>query len=514
MATKRKHSVCSGDGKEGLPVAEEPLLGGTSQSKPAPERLNLKRELNLYSAVSLIITVMIGGGIFVSPSSALQRAGSVGEALVVWVVCGVLSLLGALTFAELSTVVPQSGAEYSFFRAAYSPLHKFWGPLPSFSFVWVVVLILRPAEAAIIILVFAEYVYQPVANTFDLQLCPLYQDYIKKIIALMALGLTTYINTRSVKLFVKMQNIFSSCKILVCVIVIAGGIYNLSKGKIEHLSKGFEGSKTGIKDIILSIYSGLWTYDGWTSVTLVSEEVIKPQKNIFRSILIAVPLVMVLFVMMNVAYMSVLTVPEMISVPAVAVAFGDRILGPLKFIIPVGVALSTFSCSMASQFGVARLTFAAGREGHMPEALSYIHIHRYTPAPAVVLQGTLTFVFILSGNIVTLIEFASFLIWSFYGLAFTALLVLRRTRPDAPRPYKVPIGIPILLVLLAALFAAVPIVMDPSPGHIGAVLFIILGFFVYYALVYKGYKLPFAGKLYYLVQVLMEASPPTEVPKL
>uniref|UniRef100_A0A1B6LT43 Amino acid permease/ SLC12A domain-containing protein n=1 Tax=Graphocephala atropunctata TaxID=36148 RepID=A0A1B6LT43_9HEMI len=230
MATKRKHSVCSGDGKEGLPVAEEPLLGGTSQSKPAPERLNLKRELNLYSAVSLIITVMIGGGIFVSPSSALQRAGSVGEALVVWVVCGVLSLLGALTFAELSTVVPQSGAEYSFFRAAYSPLHKFWGPLPSFSFVWVVVLILRPAEAAIIILVFAEYVYQPVANTFDLQLCPLYQDYIKKIIALMALGLTTYINTRSVKLFVKMQNIFSSCKILVCVIVIAGGIYNLSKG--------------------------------------------------------------------------------------------------------------------------------------------------------------------------------------------------------------------------------------------------------------------------------------------
>uniref|UniRef100_A0A1B6FDB9 b(0,+)-type amino acid transporter 1 n=1 Tax=Cuerna arida TaxID=1464854 RepID=A0A1B6FDB9_9HEMI len=514
METKEKHSVCRDGGEDVLPVAKEPLLDEMSQQKPSPEQLNLKRELDLFSAVSLIISVMIGGGIFVSPSSALQRAGSVGEALIVWVICGILSLLGALTFAELSTVVPQSGAEYTYFRAAYSPLHKFWGPLPSFSFIWVVVLILRPAEAAIIILVFAEYVYQPVANIFDPQLCPLYQDYIKKIIALLALGVTTYINTRSVKLFVKMQNVFSSCKIVVCIIVIAGGIYNLSKGNIEHLSTGFEGSKTGAKDIILSLYSGLWTYDGWTSVTLVSEEVKNPQKNILRSILIAVPLVMVLFVMMNVAYMSVLTVPEMVSVPAVAVAFGDRILGPLKFVIPVGVALSSFSCSMASQFGVARLTFAAGREGHMPEALSYIHIHRYTPAPAVVLQGVLTSLFILSGKIVTLIEFASFLIWSFYGFAFTALIILRKSRPNAPRPYKVPIGIPIFLALLSVVLAAVPIVMDPSPGHIGAVVFIILGFLVYYPLIYRGYKLPFAEKFYYLIQVVMEASPPTEIPKL
>ncbi|KAG8251428.1 hypothetical protein J6590_080222 [Homalodisca vitripennis] len=184
----RSHTTYKLDGGAEVPqVAKESLLDEASQQEPLPEQLNLKRELDLFSAVSLILSIMIGGGIFVSPSSALQRAGSVGEALIVWIVCGLLSLLGALAFAELSTVVPQSGAEYTYFRAAYSPLHKFWGPLPSFSFIWVVVLILRPAEGAIIILIFAEYVYQPVANIFDPQLCPLYQEYIKKIIALLAL---------------------------------------------------------------------------------------------------------------------------------------------------------------------------------------------------------------------------------------------------------------------------------------------------------------------------------------
>ncbi|XP_054264038.1 b(0,+)-type amino acid transporter 1-like [Macrosteles quadrilineatus] len=485
------------------------LLDGTA-TNTAPEQLTLKRELGLFSAVSLIISVMIGAGIFVSPSSALVRAGSVGEALIVWAVCGAISLLGALSFAELGTVVPQSGAEYSFFRATYSPLHGFWGPLPGFVFIWVVVLILRPAEAAIIILVFSEYVYQPLAPAA----CAQHSQLVKKIIALLALGITTYVNTKSVKLFVKMQNIFSSFKIVICVVVIGGGIYNLSQGNMEHLSKGFEGSKTGVKDIILSIYSGLWAYDGWTSVIAVSEEIIKPNKNIPRSILIAVPLVTVLFVSMNIAYMSVLTVEEMTTVPAVAVAFGERILGPLRFVIPAGVALATFSCSMASQFGVARLTFAAGREGHMPECLCYIHVHRYTPAPAVTLQGVLTLVFILAGDIVTLIEFASFLIWTFYGLAFLALIILRKTRPNVSRPYKVPLAIPVFLVVLSTVLATVPIFLDPSPGHLGAVGFIILGLLVYYPLVYLGVRPPGLDKLNFLVQVLMQVAPPAKAAEL
>uniref|UniRef100_A0A1B6EGJ5 b(0,+)-type amino acid transporter 1 n=2 Tax=Clastoptera arizonana TaxID=38151 RepID=A0A1B6EGJ5_9HEMI len=473
------------------------------------ENVNLKRELGLFSAVSLIVSVMIGSGIFVSPSSALQRSGSVGLSLVVWASCGLISLLGALAFAELGTVVPKSGAEYSYFGAAYSPLHKFFGPLPSFLYIWVVVLILRPAEVAIIVLTFAEYVYVPISTALDSQLTLTEREWLKKLISALALGLITFINFKSVKLYIKIQNIFSSCKVVICMIVIAGGIYELSIGNVKNLSSGFEGSKFGIKDIVLAVYSGLWAYDGWSSVTIVSEEIKKPDVNIPRSILIGVPMITCLYTMMNVAYMTVLTIPEMISVPAVAVAFGERLLGQFSFIIPLGVALSTFSCSMSVQFGVSRLCFAAGREGHMLECLSYIHVRRYTPAPAVITQALITLLFLLSGDIVALIEFASFLIWTFYGLAFAALIVLRKTQADSYRPYKVPIIIPIALTILSAILAGVPIVTDPAPEYIAALIFMCFGVVVYYPLVYKKWKLPCMGRFNYFIQVLMEVVPPS-----
>uniref|UniRef100_A0A1B6FK86 b(0,+)-type amino acid transporter 1 n=1 Tax=Cuerna arida TaxID=1464854 RepID=A0A1B6FK86_9HEMI len=498
---KQELTICDAQTKE--------RNGGVAASS---EEVNLKRELGLFSAVSLIVSVMIGSGIFVSPSSALQRSGSVGESLIIWAACGGISLLGALAFAELGTVVPQSGAEYSYFRAAFSPLHKFFGPLPSFLYVWVVVLILRPAEVAIIVLTFAEYIYSPIASAISAELTYFKQELLKKLIGTLALGVITFVNFRSVKLFVSMNNIFSSFKIVICMVVIGGGIYNLCLGNTENLSSGFEGSKTGLKDIILAIYSGLWAYDGWSSVVIVSEEVIKPDKNIPRSIMIGVPLVTCLYTMMNVAYMSVLTVGEMISVPAVAVAFGDKILGPLKFIVPVGVALSTFSCAMGIQFGVSRLCFVAGREGHMLESISYIHVRRYTPAPAVGMQALLTLLFMLSGDIISLIEFASFLIWTFYGLAFFALIVLRKTKADTYRPYKVPIVIPVVLAVLSAVIAGVPIVMDPAPEYIAAILFVILGVVVYYPLVYKKKRLPCMEKFNYFIQVLMEVVPPTKMP--
>lgn len=500
---------CNGEETGGTIIESKQNSVPVNKVTSDDDDVNLKRRLGLFSAVSLIISVMIGSGIFVSPSSALKRSGSVGLSLVVWASCGGISLLGALAFAELGIVVPKSGAEYSYFRAAFSPLHKFLGPLPCFMYIWVVVLILRPAEVAIIILTFAEYICEPLIAVLNVQLSHHDKDVFKKLTAILALGLITYINFRSVKMFVKIQNVLSSCKIVVCIVVIVGGAYELCQGNVQNLNQGFHGSKTGIKDIVLAIYSGLWAYDGWSSVTIVAEEIKKPNVNIPRSILIGVPLITTLYTMMNIAYMTVLSVPEMISVPAVAVAFGDKMLGKFNFIIPLGVALSTFSCSMSVQFGVSRLCFAAGREGHMIEAASYIHVRRYTPAPAVGLQAILTLLFLVSGDIITLIEFASFLIWTFYGLAFVALIVLRKTKPDAPRPYKVPIIIPILLAILSGILAVVPIVTDPAFEYIAAVMFMGLGVIVYYPLVYKKWRLHWMDKLNYLIQVLMEVAPPT-----
>lgn len=120
--------------------------------------------------------------------------------------------------------------------------------------------------------------------------------------------------------------------------------------------------------------------------------------------------------------MTVLDKQEMIDSVAVGMSFGEKVLGPFSFLIPLGVALSTFGCALSIQFGCTRLCYVSARENHMPEPLSYIHVTRSTPAPAVALQGILAFVFLIVGDISTLIDFASFLIWFFYGCAMIALL--------------------------------------------------------------------------------------------
>ncbi|XP_045464859.1 b(0,+)-type amino acid transporter 1-like isoform X1 [Harmonia axyridis] len=480
------------------------VCGVDKKEKKDEERVELKREMGLFSAINMILSVMIGSGIFVSPAPALAYSGSVGMCIVVWTVCGIVSLLGALAFAELGTVIPRSGAEYAYFLDSFGPLHKFWGNLPAFIYSWVMIFVIRPAEVAVIILTFSEYFCQPLLDYLCIK-----DDQIIKAVALLALGIITYINVMSVKLYVKIQNTFGIFKIFACLIVILGGAYEISKGNTEHLTTGFVGTKLAPKNIALAFYSGLWAYDGWSAVTIVTEEIKRPEVNIPRSIAISVPIVTFLYVSMNIAYMTVLTIPEMVTSKAVAVTFGDKTLGSASFLIPLGVALSTFGCTMSIQFGVTRLCYVSAQDGLMMESMSYVHYRRLTPSPAVVMQGIIALLFIVLGDIVELIEFASFLIWFFYGVAMVSLLVLRRTMKDVPRPYRVPTIIPIFILFVAIYLTLTPIVTDPSPKYLFALGFILAGALVYTWFIYKKIRPEYLiAKLTYFIQVLFEAVPP------
>lgn len=210
------------------------------------------------------------------------------------------------------------------------------------------------------------------------------------------------------------------------------------------------------------------------------------------------PTITVLYVAMNLMYMSVLTIPEMITAPAVAVLWAERVLPPwLGVAIPLGVALSTFGCALSIQFGVSRLCYVAGREGHVPRVLSFVHVTKMTPAAAVVFQAILSLACIIVGDITALIEFASFLTWVFYGLAMVALIVMRRTKPDAPRPYSVPIFIPWLVLFIAMFLAVMPIIAEPSPKYLFALVFIFCGVGVYHAYVYNKKNSSLSSKYAY-----------------
>ncbi|XP_022909963.2 b(0,+)-type amino acid transporter 1-like isoform X2 [Onthophagus taurus] len=470
-------------------------------------KIELKRELGLFSAVNMILAVMIGSGIFISPASALYHSGSVGMCIIVWAVCGLISLLGALAFAELGTVVPRSGAEYAYFMDAFGPLHKFWGNLPAFTASWIYVVILRPAEVAVIVMTFAEYFCQPILDALCIK-DEEYSGYLKKVVALLAMASITYINMSSVKLYVKLQNIFGACKVIACLIVIGGGIYELSIGNVGNLQKGFEGTNYHPANLALAFYSGLWAYDGWSTITTVTEEVKRPEVNIPRSIAISVPLVTLLYVFMNIAYMTVLPIPEMIQAQAVAVAFGERVLGAAGFLIPVGVALSTFGCALSVQFGVTRLCYVASQDGNMLKSMSFVHVKRLTPAPAVVTQGIITFIFIVIGNIMQLIEMASYLMWIFYGTAMVALLMLRKTMADVPRPYRVPTIIPIFIIIVAVFLSVVPLVTDPSFKYVVSILFILIGMVIYWWFIYLNKRPKFMDGFTRYIQILFQAVPP------
>ncbi|KAJ8667295.1 hypothetical protein QAD02_008957 [Eretmocerus hayati] len=449
------------------------------------QQVGLQRELGLFSAVSMIVAVMIGSGIFVSPTSALKYSGSVGLCLIVWLVSGGLSLLGALAFAELSSLVPRSGAEYAYFIDAFSPLHAYLGPLPAFLCSWIYVFVLRPAEQ---------------------------WDQVKKLIAILALTMITYINLTSVKLFVKVQNIFTMCKVAACLLVIGGGIWWLSTGHTKLLDEPFKGTTTSPGQIALAFYSGLWAYDGWSSAAIVAEEVQRPELNILRSIVIAVPIVTALYCGMNLAYMSALSPQEMIKAPAVAVLWAERVLPAwLGAVIPLGVALSTFGCGLSLQFAVARLCYVAGQEGHVPRFFSWVHHERNTPAASVALQGALSLLCLLVSDIVELIEFASFLIWVFYGLTMIALLVMRKTKPTFQRTYRVPTVVPWLVLMIAVFLSIMPMYEKPSIKYLFVLGFVAIGWIVYHRCVYRTCNSSNIRKLTYLVQMLFMVVAPDEI---
>ncbi|VVC39533.1 Amino acid/polyamine transporter I [Cinara cedri] len=451
--------------------------------------VRLHRELGLSSAVCLIVNVMIGSGIFISAGNVLQNTGSVSMCLVIWVSCGLLSLLGALSYAELSGVVNKSGGNFSFYCAAFNDIHSFWGPLPSFVYSWTTIFYSRPAEVVIGTLTFAEYSVRPIS--LWLSLLPDTEAMLIKTISVLAICAITLINYISVKFFVKTQFAVTVSKIGVCIIIIGNGLYQLYLGNTKTLSTGFEGTSMTISQFPIVLYSGLWAFDGWAASTMAVEEIKNPQRNILLSYILAVPFVTIIYVLMNISYFTVMSKSDMVSSPAVAVDFGTYALGRFEFIIPLGVAISTFGSALATQFGTTRLCYAASREGQMLEVFSYISVKRLTPTPAVLLQGVLALVFCLAcENIITLIEFASFLVWMFYGLSMVSLLVMRYTMKDVSRPFKIPIVVPIFVLAMSVLLCLTPIITSPKPQFLIALAFIFSAVLIYIPFVY--YKRQYA----------------------
>ncbi|XP_039270347.1 b(0,+)-type amino acid transporter 1-like isoform X2 [Styela clava] len=325
------------------------------------EKFELKKTIGIWSAVALLAGTMVGSGIFVSPSGLLQGVnGNVGISLVLWASCGLLALLAALCYAELGTRISESGADFAYHGITY-------GKPMGFIYAWTSIIIVRSTGSAAMAITFGIYLAKPF---YPGDCVP--PDIVVKFAGTILLLLLTLINCWSVKASTKFQNFFTAAKFFAMIIIIIGGLVQLGKGNPigkANFDQAFDTeSMTTITftQIGLAFYQGLFSYDGWNNLNYVTEEVKESHKTLPRAILIAVPLVTGFYVLMNVAYLSVLTPNEMITSPAVAISFGDRVLGSFSWIIPVTVCLSTAGSLNGSYLSGGRMPFVTARAGQWP----------------------------------------------------------------------------------------------------------------------------------------------------
>ncbi|XP_043937820.1 B(0,+)-type amino acid transporter 1 [Protopterus annectens] len=471
-----------------------------SQESETEKKMQLQKEFGLFSGTCLIVGTMIGSGIFISPKSVLSNVGAVGPSLIIWAACGVLSTLGALCYAELGTMITKSGAEYAYLFEAF-------GPIPPFLYSWGSVVVLKPSAFAIVCLSFAEYAAAPFYTACDPP------SVVKKFLAAAAIIIITGVNAFSVKMASFMQNFLTAAKLIIIFVIVVAGIVLMAQGNTQNLTNTFEGAKLSFGSIGVAFYGGLWAYDGWNQLNFITEELRNPYRNLPLAIIIGIPLVTVCYIMVNTAYFTVMTAEELLQSPAVAVTFGDRVLYPVSWIVPVFVVLSTFGAANGSCFTAGRIAFVAGREGHLVKILSYLSAKRYTPSPAIIFNGILSIIYIIPADINTLINYFSFAVWISYGAATLSLIVMRFTRKDLKRPVKIPIVIPIIVTVISIYLVFAPIIDQPEWEYLYCALFIFGGGFILYFL-FVYYKFNWTRKMMRPItlhlQLLMEVVPPEQ----
>ncbi|XP_065121719.1 cystine/glutamate transporter-like [Paramisgurnus dabryanus] len=428
------------------PKAEQLTDEGTEKTKD--EAVHLRRSIGLLPSISFIIGTVIGSGIFIAPKGVLMNSGSVGVSLIVWILCGVLSLFGALCYAELGTTFTKSGGHYTY-------LLETLGPLPAFLRLWTEYLLIRPAVSSYMSLAFGRYVVEP----FFIPCAAL--TVLVKLVSIFAVSFVVVVNCWSVSLVARTQVTLTVIKLFALILIIIPGIMALVNGKTANFQDAFDSKSLSVTKLPLAFFSGLYAYGGWFYLNFVTEEIINPNRTLPLAIIFSMVTVTVCYVLVNVAYYTMMTADELLMSDAVAVTFAGRALQGLAPAMPVLVAVSCLGALNGGFFGSTRMIFVGAREGHMPGIFSMIHIRRQTPLPAILFLYPLVIIMIARGEIYELINFASFSRWFFIALATLGMLIHRYRFPEHPRPLKVPLVIAVIFTLVCFFIVGLSLYSDP-----------------------------------------------------
>ncbi|MDA1315451.1 MAG: amino acid permease [Acidobacteria bacterium] len=415
----------------------------------------LTRRLGLWDAMAIVVGTIIGSGVFIVPGDIARALPSGEWMLAIWVAAGLLSLCGALAFAELGAMLPHSGGQYVYLREAYSPV---WG----FLFSWVLLLVVRSGSTATLAVGFSIYL------SYLIPMPPL----VERLSAPAIILLLTALNYRSLAGGALMQNVTTFLKVAGLVFVAAVAL--VSSGSATAEAAAPMGEVTG-SAIGVAMLACLWAYNGWFQAGFVGGEIKNPGRNLPISLGVGVGVVMLLYLLANVAYMKVLTVAEIAATNRVAAVVLERVFGPAGgTIISLIILISIMGALNAGILTGPRVYFAQARDGLFFKIFGEVHAQYQTPALAVLLQGSWAALLSLSGTYTGLFSFAMFAAWIFYGMAVLGVILLRRKRPEWERPYRM-WGYPVtpFLFAVASLWLVVNTMIDkplPSLAGLGLIL--------------------------------------------
>ena len=407
----------------------------------------LPRKLSLTDATLIVVGVVIGSGIFLLPSVIARNVPSATVTMAIWMVTGLISLLGAFAYAELGAMMPATGGQYVFLREAY-------GPACAFLSAWVFVFAAVPGAIAFLSRGFAIYLGQ------FLSLTPLTANLVSAML-IVILSAINYIGVREGAIT---QRIFGSLKVIGLILLIGAAFFGSpavhATAGIPQIPQAFNYHGIGI-----AAAACLMAYNGWSFVSFVAGEVKNPERNIPRALMLGMALVMVLYLGANLGYMHVLSVPEIAANERVGAAVMERITGAAGArLLSVLVLCSITGAINGNIMAGARIPFAQARDGLFFARFGDIHPRFQTPSFAILLQAVWSLVLLFSGSFEALSSYTILSAWLFYVLTVGAVAVFRRTRPDAVRPYRM-WGYPATLWIFLA--ASAWFIIDAIAGQPG-----------------------------------------------
>jgi APA family basic amino acid/polyamine antiporter len=430
-------------------------------------RTELKRSLNQRDLILIVIGSVIGSGIFIVPSTVLRATnGDIGPMLLVWLIAGVLSLLGALTYGELGAMNPEAGGLYIYVRDAF-------GALPAFLLGWCFFFMIASGSIATLAVAFTTY--------FE-RLVPL-NDVVRRLVPVIMIAALAAINVRGVKHGARVQNVSTAIKVG-AILVMSVLFLTMGSGLAQASGKVWPESftlplLTGIGTAMIGV---LWAYEGWQYVTFSAGEAEDPERTFPRGIAIGTTCIILIYMLANIGYLAALGPQGVQDSTAVAADAVGSLFGPgAAKLIAAAIVVSMFSAANGITITAPRAYFKMARDGVFFSKLAEVHPRFGTPAFAIISSSVVAMLLAVTGTFEVLLTYVVFTGWIFYALGAAAVFVYRRRLPDAPRPYRVP-GYPvtpILFVLASAAIVLNTLIAQPRQAIVG-IMVVLTGLPAYY----------------------------------